>query len=200
MRTPVVRDLFLKFMGLTFISYLVFDVWNAATFFGQLDGVTVADSGYIKAVAVLMVCLAVIVYGSLVWLFLFRTDGVARKLWPQGGTVGVVPLAGDGALTLGFVILLFGLKELIPGLAELVSQIGYATMSSLTPADGFTHFWVPFLRPLSAVLVGAICVRWPRRIESLIVRSWETKPIFHIDIDDGDGDGESDEPDDDAPS
>lgn len=38
---------------------------------------------------------------------------------------------------------------------------------------------------LSGLLVGAICVRWPRRIESLIVRSWAAKPIFHIDIDDG---------------
>ncbi|MEO8083068.1 MAG: hypothetical protein ABI780_04545 [Ardenticatenales bacterium] len=182
------RDLFLKFMGLTFISYLVFDVWNAATFFGQLGGATAANSVYVKAVTGLMVCLTLTVYGSLVWLFLFRTDSVARKLWPRSGTVGVVPIAGDSALTLGFVILLFGLHEIIPGLADLLSQIGYVTLSSLTPDDGFTQFWVPLLRPLSAVLIGAVCIRWPHRIESLIVRGWETRSIFHIDVDDGDGD------------
>ena len=185
MRTPVIRDLFLKFMGLTFISGLIAGAVESAL---SISGFVVmggdADARMIAVVGFLM-GLPLAVYGALIWLFLFRTDAVARKLWPTDRTVGVAPLAGDGQLTVGFVVLLFGLYLLIPGLAELFAAIGNILDSQDLASRAFIMDWTTYFSPLSKVIVGAACIRWPHRIESFIVRGWHPKPALALDNDEG---------------
>jgi|GEM_PF-5985840 len=197
MRTPVVRDLFLKFMGLTFIAWLLAGVWQLlpvtvaiwdAVKDMQSSGATgTASQGREIAFLTMGAVLPWIIYGPLIWLFLFRTDAVARTLWPKDRTVGVAPLAGDGQLTVGFVVLLFGLYLLIPGLAELLAGIGPVLGSQDLASSAFTMGgrWSFLLPPLSKVIVGAACVRWPHRIESFIVRGWQPKPALALDNDEG---------------
>lgn len=198
MRTPVVRDLFLKFMGLTFISGLITTTWQSALSVTSMGMMGSAVPSLVIAFSGLLIIAEGVIFGLLAWLFLFRTDAVARALWPKARSVGNQPLPGEGALTVGFVVLLFGLWLLIPGLAALLAAATSVYVAqdvtewSMGTLHSFARNWIPVLQPLSSVLIGAICVRWPRRIESLIVRSWEMKPVFHIDIDDGD-DGERDD-------
>ena len=196
MRTPVVRDLFLKFMGLTFIAWLLAGVW-------QLLPVTVSIWDAVKtmqstgatgtgfqgreiAILAMGAGLPWIIYGPLIWLFLFRTDAVARKLWPKDRTVGVAPLAGDGQLTVGVVVLLFGLYLLIPGLAELLAATGIVLESQDLASRAFTMGWTTFFPALSKVIVGAACIRWPHRIETFIVQSWQPKPALALALDNDD--------------
>lgn len=201
MRTPVVRDLFLKFMGLTFISGLIGSTWQAAMSVTSMGMMGSGVPALVITFSGLLIVAQVSIFGLLAWLFLFRTDAVARAFWPRERSVGNQVLPGDGALTVGFVVLLFGLWLLIPGIASLLPAGATVWFDrepgSMSDWQSFTRTWGRFIGPVSKVLVGAVCVRWPRRIESLIVRSWETKPIFHIDIDDS---GDDDEREDVTPS
>ena len=197
MRTPVVRDLFLKFMGLTFIAWLLAGVWQLLPVTVSIwDALKTAQSpgmtgtglqGREIAALATGAVLPWIIYGPLIWLFLFRTDAVARTFWPKDRTVGVAPLAGDGQLTVGFVVLLFGLYLLIPGLAELLAGIGPVLRSQDLASRAFTMGgrWSFLLPPLSKVIVGAACIRWPHQIESFIVRGWHPKPALALDNDEG---------------
>ncbi|MCC7020271.1 MAG: hypothetical protein IT332_10975 [Ardenticatenales bacterium] len=186
MRTPVIRDLFLKFMGLTFISGLIAGAVESAL---SISGFVVmggdADARMIAVVGFLM-GLPLAVYGALIWLFLFRTDAVARTFWPKDRTIGVAPLAGDGELTVGVVVLLVGLYLLIPGLAELLAATGIVLESQDLASSAFTmdRNWTTFLPALSKVIVGAACIRWPHQIESFIVRGWHPKPALDLALSD----------------
>lgn len=199
MPTPVVRDLFLKFMGLTFVSWLIAGVWVLPTSIVSIwqtslnvppTGVPESGARYLPTAMVTATILVPwIIYGLLIWLFLFRTDAVARKLWPKDREVGAAPLSGDNNLTVGVIVLLFGLYLLIPGMAELLAALGIVLEAQDLGTSAFTMHWAQFIHPLSKVIVGAACVRWTHQIESLIVRGWQPKPALARTADD-----ESDNP------